>query len=1726
MSDSPSHTDSPEASALGGASSTFRLWGRRAAWIVGVTGGALLLLIGSVLLGLQTETGATAAARWLASSANPLSGTQLTIERASGSWLRSIQLTGVRLTRTDASGTTVSMAEADTIAARYDLLPLLRGRLHMERLSVVGPALTMRQAADSTWDWSRVLPASEEPATPDTSAGMSIRIDSVRVARGAFIAAFHAEERDSTARVHDLQVRARDFEFASALSFRLDTLGLNGRLPGDPTDLQLAARGALSPSGVTLDTLRLDSPRSRVRGHGTVHLPAGSHESVEDVSFSLQATPFALRDLTLIAPTLDIDPKETVRLDVRGSGSGRQLTATANARFSGGGTVTARADATPTTTTTAEGPPLHYQLNAQLRRLTTSLLGPPDSTRNRLNATLALDVQGRSLAALSGTADLELTDTRWTDLRTPRLTLASTLRDGTASLDLRGTLNDAELTATGRARPLSDTVSADVRARIRAFDVAAFAPDAGVKTNLAATTEIRARALGTANQTVDLSLALDSSRVGRQDIVGGQVALALQPERARFSGELALPAGQVQADGFADLDGTERFALETARLNRVNVAALTGDSTASRLTGTARVEGRGFAPEAMRLDAVLALEESFYGPYRLSSLSTEARLNRGRLTTTTDATLNGGVWTLAVEGQPFAPEPAYEITRGRFRSVDIGPFLQDTTQSSRLDGTVQGGVQGTDPATMTVDAGLTLDTSRVNQQRIDAASLDLRLRSARLDTDLTVETPEGGVRLSATARPFDETPVVQVTEGTFDDLDVGRIAGLAGLSTALSGSLSVSGRGASASALTLDAGLSFAESRINDATLSNGRLDLQAATGRATVDGRFAVDGGTVDVNGTADSLDTTPAYGLRTTVRSLDAGALAGLDTLSARIDSLQWTLDGRGTSLSTLTASTQLAARHVRVDRFTLDTVDVAGVLRGGQLALDALRIRSNVFESRGQGTLAITDTAATSEFSLRTEITNTGPIQRLLGATTFQLRRGVLETNVYGSSLASQRFDGTVELEGLAYDDVRLTEAALTFNGVRGCEKWIRQFELNGSLGYLSLPSFSTEETTLRATSDGSTVDVSTQVRLDPTHSADLAATIAPGADQTDVTLSQLDLRLDDRKWSLLQPATLSISDHYRVRGLLLHSGDQQIAADGVVDLSGTQNFVVTVEEVQVGTISPLVGLPGVDGTLTGSLDLTGPAAAPVLESRLALDLRTENRPVGTLRLTTRYQDLALDLNAELTHTDGRRLTAVGTVPTDLRLQASAPADVASQPVRIDVSTEEFPLDWVDPFLDPETVRNVQGLLAADVRVRGTLDSPELAGMASLSGGGAVLPALNTRYQGGTGTFRFTDNRIVLEGVAIESDNDGRLRAEGVINFPQLTVGEYDLKLNASDFLAIDTRAYRQAVIDGGMNLRGTIQRPVLNGTLEVQSANIYYNEALAETAASTSAVPLSETDQLTLENRFGIRLAAADTTTFDAYEALKMDLTVRIQRNTWLRSRSNPEMNVQFTGDLDLSKAHDEDPQIFGSIQVVTERSTLRQFGQEFQITEGTLTFNGDPYTPFLNLAAVYEQRAQRAQGSEVSITLRLEGRPENLSPTLSSDPPMDTRNILSYLATGRPADELLSGGGGGRGNLATQVALGQASNFVENLAASELGLDVVRVQLRTTGVSYLTVGRYFTPRLFVSVEQPVTSADPVTSRTTQYLPDLTVEYQLLDTLMLRVLNNQQSLQLNLLFEYAY
>jgi len=1705
---------------------------RRTGRIAGILLAGLVLLAGAGLVALQTQTGATAAARFIVSQVNPLVDAQVEIDAASGNWVRSLRLTGVTVTRTDsASGTTVQMAHADTLTAQYELLPLLRGRVHVTDLSAVGPSVTMRQAADSTWDWSRALPSS---TADDTSGTIPIQVGHFDLTNGAFSAAFYAEGRDSTARVHSVRLGADNVEITPTLSARIDTLGLRAGLPGDTTDITMIGSGQLEAAAVQIDTFQLDSPRTRVRGHGRVPLQLAPATERNAVSFRLSADPLVLQDLTPFLPTLDVHPDETVFADLNGRGSGHRLTASVNAQFSGGGRISGTA-AAPLSAETRPDDSLRYHLDATVQGLTTSLAGPLDPQENQVNATAAVALSGQSLRTLDGTVRSTVSNTHWNGVHTPEIRFTSSFEDGRAHFNLRGTLNEADVQASGTARPLDEAPSLHVTAQTQNLNVSAFAPEANLKSDVGATATLDGEDLGAPEMALDGSLQLDPSRIGRQSVDGGTISLTLTPDstaerrvrRARIDGTISLPEGRVQALGTARLDGQEQFTLERLRVEDLNVAALAGDTTESRITGTVRATGHGFTPATSRLNAEIEVDAAQYGPYQLTAFQTTARLDNGRFSADAEATLNGSEWDLSANGRPFDPSPIVEITNGQFRRLDIGPFLGDTTQSSQLSGSFRGRGENLTSSSPTLQARLTLDSSRVNQQRIEDATLTTQLQKGALSAEATLQTPEGRVQVAGLGRPFDEVPTYELTTGTVQGLDVGALAGSSGVRTSLSGNVSLEGRGTSWSSLTLDAAVAVTTSTINEAAVSEGSLTVGVSEGRVQIDGGASIAGGQVRLDGRVDSIATAPAYDLQFGATSLDLGAIAGDDSLSARIDTVQWAVDGHGTTLRDASARMAFSAMDVQFNRLRTRSLSVRGTLHDGRFRLDTLGVDSNVFTAQGEGAVAVTDTTTDSSLTLSAEITNAQRLRELFGAETVRVREGTVEAELYGTA-TDRQFRGQLNTAGVAYNDVHLAAADVSTRGALGDAYSLRRLEVNSTLESLSIPSLSMETAKLSAEYEDQNANVSSTIRLDETHAVELQAAANRSDGTTRVDLSRLDVRLGPDRWSLARTARIEIGDRYSVQDFLLRSADQRFSVDGSVGPEGDQRLSADADDVRLGGISSLFGFPALDGTLSGGVNLTGSASDPSLDGQVSVDLRSKEEAVGTMRLDVGYDNLAVVLDATLTHVDGSTLTASGSIPSDLRLKAPSAVNLGERPVRLDASTSQFPVSWVDPFLDPATMRNVRGILAADVGVRGVLNDPSLSGTASLQDGGALLPDLGTSYHGIQAALRFSDDRATLTDGIVRSKNDGRLEVKGDISFSQLTLGSFDLAVEASSFLAVDTRAYRRAVVDGSMHLQGTTQEPVLKGRAQVRSGDVFYTEATAAGESSAASVSLTEEDRFILEDRFGLRLTEDQTSSFDFYDALTMDLTVRIQRDTWLRSRSTPEMNIQFTGELTLDKAHNEDARAFGTISVVEGRSTVRQFGQEFEITEGTLTFDGDPARPRLNVTAIFEQQARGSQEAEVQITLSLQGRPDNLNPTLSSDPPMETSDMLSYLATGRPANKLLSGGGGtsGGGAIGTQALLGQASSFVENVAASELGLDVVRLDIRPSGTSYLTVGRYFTPRLFLSIGQPVTASNGDDQQTGAQVPNLTLEYQFTETLFFRALNSQDALRLNLSFEYAY
>lgn len=1747
-----------------GAASSSRL--RRIERGVAYVLGGLTLLVGAVLLALQFETMSTAVVRQAAEQFNPLEGTTLSVGAARGSWLTTLELEDVTLSRVDSTtGDTLEMAHVDTVRARYRLAGLLAGEVHVSDLQVAGPRATLRQAADSSWDWQRVLPAASE----DTSTSqITVRIDRTRLRRGAATARFYSPRVDSVAQVRDLTMRLDSVLTGPGVSglgvrAKLDTLGLRATVPGDTASVRFGTRLAVRPSALQLDTLLLQSPRSRVEGGGVARVrPGGSAEPAveplfDDVDLRVQARPLSFRDLSALLPIANFDPTETLSADLRLTGSGHEVSLYLDGRFEDGGRVNVDATATPRLSagavrdaastgaeTGAASPPfLRYRVDATVDRLTTSLLGPRDTTANRISARLEADLDGPSLDRLDGPLSLTVTDTRYATVRTPSLRLSGRLRDGRASYEIDGTVNEARIDADGTGRFFADLPTYRLDARIEQFDASQFAEGAPA-TDVASRFQVNGRGVDGSALRADLRLDLDPSRVGAQSVTGGQVRAAVTPNSARAGMRLDTQGGQLRVAGRVALDGSERFRIDTARVERFNLAGLVEDTTASALTATLQADGRGFDPGAMRLDGTLDVRDSYYGTVRVGTLDAGVQMRGGELSASVQAQVNGGSWAFGASGAPFAAEPSVQISGGRFRDVDAGRFAvpatpPDTASTAPLQTDLRGRFRatltGSDPERLSAEATVELDSSQVNDQPVPSARFSAQLEEGTLDAVLdwnaAADDDAASSRIVATGRPFDAVPVLEITDGTFQSLNVGALSGISGVETNLSGTLTGRVRGLTPETIDAQAELSLSASTINRATLTGGRLSVRADTGAAAVDARFDVGGGRLTLAARASSLRGTPSYQIESQAETLDLAALAGVDTTQARLDSLRWTLDGTGGSVNRLSAQTQLTASGLHIDALQVETVNVRGRLDGGRLNVDTLLATSNTFRVDGGGSVAFRrDDGTRSDFKFTAEATDLRPLRRIAGVQRLRASSALVTGRIYGPP-GRLRFNAESSLESLVVDNLRLADLSLRAAGTQGTDEPLSSLEITGELGYLSLPSIAVRGARVTALYDSSLADLNLQVDLDDRRSARLDAVIDPRPEAQRITLNRLDARLGNDAWQLLQEASISYGSAYRINGLLLYSDTRQIAADGRIDPDGTQSLVATIENFRIGSIADLVGLDGLDGEVDGTLSLSGEASAPTMQGQLNLDVRTADRNVGDLQLNLDYDDLALGVDARLKHQDGQTLTAVGSVPVDLRLSDAEAADVSDRPVNLQIQTEAFPVDWIDPFVDPALVTGIAGSLSADVQVGGTLGTPDVRGTTRLTGGTARLTDLEVEYRRARSTLTFDGGQVRMTDTEVFDDDGGRLSGSGTIDLADLTLGRFDLDLSADDFVAIDTRAYRSVRVDGGLQVSGTTRQPVVGGDLTVLQGDIYAAETAAESGSELANVPLTDEDQLLLEQRFNVRISEADTTTFDAYQALALDVEVEIRRDTWLRQRANPEMNVQFTGSLNVDKASGSDAQVFGTIDVVTERSTIRQFGQQFRIEEGTLTFNGDPTEPYLRLTAVYEKQSRLTSDTEVRITLSAQGRPDDLDLQLSSQPQMDTRNILSYLATGQPASQLLGGGSGGgtsnsTGDLAENLAIGQLTSLAENFAASNVGLDVVRIQYQPDGGSYFVLGRYLTPRFYAAIEQPVSVNDRTQGSTSSLAPDLTFEYELTDTLLMRLQSRQQSLRFNLLFEYAY
>jgi len=537
-------------------------------------------------------------------------------------------------------------------------------------------------------------------------------------------------------------------------------------------------------------------------------------------------------------------------------------------------------------------------------------------------------------------------------------------------------------------------------------------------------------------------------------------------------------------------------------------------------------------------------------------------------------------------------------------------------------------------------------------------------------------------------------------------------------------------------------------------------------------------------------------------------------------------------------------------------------------------------------------------------------------------------------------------------------------------------------------------------------------------------------------------------DEAALHLAAPSQLTVSrDSQRLETTCLRGEVAELCATGNRD---PRDWAVTLSAKRLPISTFTVGLtPGV--TYEGSVDIEAAASA------------RDNEPWrGSLRadlLDVQTRRRLANNRVDVTVIGGGVITGSATaeaIVVDAKLDAGTSGDVTAN-AQIARSTEDW-RDWpLQGQLDARTdslgfvavligtIDRSAGSLSTNLRLSGTLGAPRFEGLLSIRDGQFDFYQVNLPLRAVTLDAHFLEDTLTLESTA--TAGDGSLAAGGALTwrkglpYGKLTMRGEDLRIAnvpearvfASPDLVFD--------VDGRhIDVTGTVLVP--NARLDPADITGAVFSSADERIVGEPVVDPSK--RFTVTTRVNIVLG--DRVTIDTF-GLSGRLTGALE------ARTDVNDVARGTGELNIAEGR------------------YLAFGRRLDIEHGRLIFNNGPLAdPGIDIRASREFPDVTA-GANIRGTLRAPRL------TLFSEPQIPQSQILSLLIAGGSLQSVQAQEGGRSSN---PFAV-QGGAILAQQLGQIVGLEDVSLESSLSNETSLVLGRYLTPRLFVSYGISLTEA---------------------------------------------
>ena len=1305
-----------------------------------------------------------------------------------------------------------------------------------------------------------------------------------------------------------------------------------------------------------------------------------------------------------------------------------------------------------------------------------------------LTGSIQGQVDGASWDSLNGRVEVELGTGVLADIPVKSISMSGDMEQGNIQVHLDSELALGSLDLAGTVRP--SPASGQFTGRFRNLNTQVLNPRHG--------SALSGRFGMGWGDSLEGYVALLPGRLGRLKVTGGEMRLYAGGEVIQFTGVLQGDSTRIALEA-----GRQESGL-TGRLevDALDVGALMNQPNMSSQISLTAVSTTNWPPDSVAVQ--IDVQPSLWNKVPVTQGHIELLLSGLDLDVRGDIEFPSGSVALAGGAYFDASSPEWTLERGQIEGLnlrDLGIGV-DTQLNARLQ--VSGrGLQN-------AFGQLHMVPSMVNQETVTGGVISLEMSDGEAIIDSRLMIGSGKLELGASVHPFAVSPTINLSWGTFQGIDVGALAGLYSFSTLLTGRIDSLqwGEGGYA-AVTLDS------SSWNALDITGAQARVETLGDSVSISGVIDLDQGYVRMEHV--HIGPGQEVSLQGSFRNLSLDDLGFADIeFSGSLD-----VDMKGMNPRTMTIHhAQIEADSTRIGDVGFDRFRVAGTLEGGVASLRQFDISGDAGWLRAQGGVSLSGEISDS-LQFHGAITNPGLLAEWTGGV--PVAGGGIDT-LWGQLTYrddSLRWAVGITTRPLTWRTMRLFRGSGYAEGtLDNLKPRLRRAEV--VLERLSVPTLAARRAWLRLEEQQGRIQYEARLGVDDRRSLYMEG-------EADVAMRQgvlrnLDLYLDETEWHLGVPAEILADDGIRVRYFVLESEDQEITLDGILNPAGEQRLGLNLYNVQLSPFTDILGLPSLGGIANADIFFHGPATAPQLTGSVNLMVDSKNERIGSVDARINYRENGLDMEADFSHVDGSNLSMRGLLPLDLRLKKE---DEISYPdASLSLRADEFNLEWLSPFMVQDEITSLRGKLTADIGITGSLTSPRLGGELSLSEGYAQLPQL-----------RIAPSNVQLDAVmrrdTVYITNlyaaSGRGTAEGAghVTLAKSNRGGVELGMNMSDFRVANTAPY-VADVSGTLALRGTVRNPDLTGHIEMTSAVIRPQDVPVTLADGT--INFTEVDLQMLEQYFNIRASVWDTTTYSLIDALAMDLSVGIPGTVRLHSLQNPEMSVLLSGSVALDKEPYQEQELHGTVSIVPELSYVRQFGRRFDIRRGRVTFAGAATNPFFDLQAALDIPKRSGQESPVTILMDASGRlqePESLALELRSEPvQLDRADMISYMATGRPAADAFQLAGGGALQSGSDLALQQLSSLVAGAAGAGLGLDVVQINPETGGGITLTAGKYVSRKLFASVKWPINEESTTSNSSVETNRELVIEYALYPWLVARMRGEAGAIGLSLLSQYTW